>query len=235
MTDRPESQPRAEDTNQTPADKGRGVGRPPALSVEQVIDAAIELADEAGLAGLSMPKLAARLDVGTMTLYGYVANKQDLLDRVASRIFEDLVMPEAGNWREALADYFRSFRRAALAHPTLAELLAGGRITIPEVFQTLETVLRTANDEEIHGEVAIRAFYAALTYTLGFVIWEIPRTRLQSETGYHAEWAHLLGQLDTDRHPLLTGPASGIVPTVASEEQFEWGLLQVIRDRNDRA
>lgn len=234
MTDRPKPEPRAEDQDETPGNTGRGVGRPPALSVEQVVDAAIELADEAGLAGLSMPKLAARLDVGTMTLYGYVANKQDLLDRVVSRIFEDLIMPETGNWREALTAYFRSFRRTALAHPALAELLAGGRITIPEVFRTLETVVRSADAEGIHGEDAIRTFYASLTYTLGFVLWEIPRTRLQPEAKYHAEWAHLLGQLDPNRHPLLTGPVRAIVPTVASEEQFEWGLERVIGDRDDR-
>ncbi len=73
------------------SDRGQqGVGRPPVLTVEQVVDEAIALADEEGIESLSMAKLARRLGVGTMTIYGYVTDKQHLLDLVAERIFEDL-------------------------------------------------------------------------------------------------------------------------------------------------
>ena len=41
------------------------------LSREEVAGAALELVDEVGLDGLSMRRLAQRVGVGTMTLYGY--------------------------------------------------------------------------------------------------------------------------------------------------------------------
>jgi AcrR family transcriptional regulator len=199
------------------------------LTVEGLVDAAIGLVDENGLEDLSMPKLARRLDVGTMTLYGYVANKQDLLDRMAARVLDGIELPDSGPWEHRLTMFFSRFRRAALAHPTLSGLLATGRITIPKVFDTLETLSQAMIEAGFSADAAIRTFYSALAYTLGFVIWETPRTRLQPESDYRAEWNRLLDQLDPDRYPVLTGPVRDRLATVASDEQFEWGLAFILR------
>ena len=40
------------------------------------------------------------------------------------------------------------------------------------------------SDDGIEIEDAVRTFYAALTYTIGYVLWEIPRSRLQTEVVY---------------------------------------------------
>lgn len=204
------------------------VGRPRRLSTDEIVTTAIELADEDGLEGLSMPKLAKRLDVGTMTLYGYVENKEDLLDKIAEQIFEGLHLPAHDDWQEGLVGFFTDFRTAALAHPTLAQLLATGRITIPAVFDILETTFQQMTDHRVSTEDAVRTFYAALTYTIGFVLWEIPRARTQTEADYADQWAGLLTQLDPDQFPILTGAAVGIVPSVASGLQFEWGLHKIV-------
>jgi hypothetical protein len=77
-------------------------------------------------------------------------------------------------------------------------------------------------------EEAVRTFYAALTYTIGFVIWEIPRAHLQREEDYAEQWASSLSQLDPEKYPVLTGPAAKVAPTVASAQQFYWGLNRII-------
>ena len=204
------------------------VGRPRRLSTPEIVTTAIELADEQGLEELSMPKLATRLGVGTMTLYGYVQNKEDLLDRIAERIFQELDVSSRGNWRQGLFEFFSSFREAALAHPTLARLLATGRITIPAVFDILEASFQQMIDDGIPIEDAVRTFYAALTYTIGFVLWEIPRARIQAEAAYADQWAGLISQLDPRQFPVLTGTAKEVVPTVVSAEQFNWGLDRIL-------
>ncbi|NIA26116.1 MAG: TetR family transcriptional regulator [Gammaproteobacteria bacterium] len=198
------------------------------LTVDQVVDIAIALADDVGLEGMSMPTLASRLEVGTMTLYGYVANKQQLLDLMAARVFEGLEMPDIDDWRQQLWTYFHRFRQVALAHPSSARLLADGRVTIPAVFDTLERALRTMHNSGLTPEHAVRTFYAALTYTIGFVLWEIPRTHLQSEADYHAQWRDLTAGLDPGSYPTLTGVASNVTPTTASIEQFRWGLARIL-------
>lgn len=211
------------------SDRGQqGVGRPPALKVEQVVDEAIALADEEGIESLSMAKLARRLGVGTMTIYGYVTDKQHLLDLVAQRIFEDLEVGDESVVGARLKSFFHDFRQAALAHPALAQLLAGGRITIPEVFDTLEKAFEPAVGRREDVEKAVRAFYAALTYTLGFVLWEIPRTRLQPSGHYTDQWNGLLAALDPETYPILTGPAQPTLTSTASDDQFQWGLDRLL-------
>lgn len=59
-----------------------------ALSRGQLIDAAIEILHEGGLASLSMRNIAKRLDVQPGALYWHVKSKQDLLALVAERILE---------------------------------------------------------------------------------------------------------------------------------------------------
>jgi TetR/AcrR family tetracycline transcriptional repressor len=204
------------------------IGRPRRLTTPDVIDQAINLADDLGLEGLSMPALAKHLGVGTMTLYGYVRNKEDLLDKVATRLFEELELPSHGRWQDGMFSFFSGFRGAAVAHPTLARLLADGRITIPAVFDILETLLGEMEDDGVPLDEAIRLFYSALTYTIGFVLWEIPRVHLQPEGAYADQWAQLISNLDPAAYPILTGPAIPTATTVATNAQFDWGLRRIL-------
>ena len=204
------------------------VGRPRRLTTDEVVNAAVEIADEGGLESLSMPSLARHLGVGTMTLYGYVQNKEDLLDRMAARLFDGLQTRERQDWREGLFAFFADFREAALAHPTLARLLATGRITIPAVFDILESFFQDMKGDGLSVDEAVRIFYAGLTYTVGFVLWEIPRVHLQPPDAYADQWADLVARLDAADYPMLTGPALPIATTVASTTQYEWGLHRIL-------
>jgi AcrR family transcriptional regulator len=51
----------------------------PALSVERIVTAAIEVADRHGLAAVSMSRVADHLGMSTMALYRHVASKDELL------------------------------------------------------------------------------------------------------------------------------------------------------------
>jgi len=222
--------PLSKDTSPTNTAGGESkrVGRPKRLTTPEVIDEAIRLADDYGLGGLSMPALAKHLGVGTMTLYGYVNNKEDLLDKIAARLFEDLEVPSHESWQQGLFDFFSEFREAAIAHPTLARLLANGRITIPAVFDILEGFFGEMTDDGVSMDEAIRVFYAALTYTIGFVLWEIPRVHLQPNEAYADQWTSLISHLDPETFPILTGPALDTATTVAGISQFRWGLRRVL-------
>ena len=218
----------SEDIAPTVRDEPKRVGRPKRLTTSEVIDEAIRLADDLGLEGLSMPALARHLGVGTMTLYGYVKNKEDLLDKIATRLFEDLELSSHESWQQGMFDFFSEFREAAIAHPTLARLLASGRITIPAVFDILESFFGEMTDDGVSIDEAIRLFYAALTYTIGFILWEIPRVHLQPIGAYAEQWASLISQLDAETYPILTGTAVQTATTVADTPQFNWGLRRVL-------
>src|SRR5262249_60636194 len=82
----------------------RGRGQRPSLSREEIVRAAIELADAEGLEALTMRRLATQLRAGAMSLYWYVPTKEDLLDLMLDAAFGEVELPErpSGDWRADL-------------------------------------------------------------------------------------------------------------------------------------
>lgn len=213
-----------------PSTSDRSAGRAPrnTLSRSRVVDAAIELIDTHGLAGLSMPRLAQHLGVGTMSLYRHVETKDDLLDAVAERLVGDVAVPDGapGDWEARVVGYLRAVRAEALRHPALARLLADRGLTAGPVFDQLEAVHRILLAAGFSERHAVRAFYSLLTYVFGYLMWELPRVHQQPAAAYVAAWNESLDQLDRAAYPTLTALRRQLV-TSASEEQFEYGLEQL--------
>jgi TetR/AcrR family tetracycline transcriptional repressor len=196
------------------------------LNRERTVAAALELLDEEGLDALSMPRLAHRLGVGTMSLYSHLEGKDDLLDAVVNRVFET-IMPPSGPRGDVgrVVDNFREFRRVALEHPAVGRLLVDRLTRTSTVLRNLEVslgILREAGYEE--GD-AVRLYYTLFHYTLGAVLWTAPRG---STDEYAAAWATVLRGLSKESYPLVLDYA-GDLASVATEEQFEWGLAAIAR------
>jgi AcrR family transcriptional regulator len=80
------------------------------LTREQVLTAAIALADRDGIESISMRRLAQELGIEAMSLYTHVRNKEDLLDGMADAVIGVIpVDADAGD-----ADWGTSLRRMAL-------------------------------------------------------------------------------------------------------------------------
>lgn len=95
------------------------------LDREQVVSAAIALANEAGLEAVSLRRVADRLAVTPMALYRHVTSKDDLLDAMADRLYGELDLPASGEpWWDALAGLARSTREALLERPWSVPLFA---------------------------------------------------------------------------------------------------------------
>ncbi|WP_456844912.1 TetR/AcrR family transcriptional regulator, partial [Cellulomonas sp. P5_C6] len=100
-------------------------GRPgprPGLTLEQIADAGIALADAEGIDSVSMARLAESLGFTTMSLYRYVSSKDEVLslmsDRAAGR--PPVLGPEVGGWREQLELILAVQQPILHAHPWLA-------------------------------------------------------------------------------------------------------------------
>ena len=88
-------------------------GPRPKLDVDAVVDAAIALADERGLAALSMRALAERLGVSAMALYGYVPGKAELIDLMLDALYAGMARePWAGPSHRAASSGWRERARA---------------------------------------------------------------------------------------------------------------------------
>ena len=68
-----------------------------------MLDAALGVADEGGLAAVTMASVGARLGVEAMSLYRHIGNKEEMLDGLVDRVFAEIEVPEdAADWREAM-------------------------------------------------------------------------------------------------------------------------------------
>ena len=73
--------------------------RRPRLSRERVLDAAVAIADERGLAALTIRSLADRLGSRPMALYHHVRSKEEILDGIVDVVFSEIDLPRiGGDW-----------------------------------------------------------------------------------------------------------------------------------------
>ena len=87
------------------------------LTRGRVLDAALRLADQGGLEGLSMRKLGQALGVEAMALYYHFANKERVLDGIVDLVFGEIDLPAAGDdWKTAMRRRAISVREALLRH-----------------------------------------------------------------------------------------------------------------------
>ena len=87
------------------------------LSVERIVGAAVELADEEGLAAVSMARVAKRCGFTTMSLYRHVASKDELVWRMLDSALGPAPEYEIPDWRTGLERWARELLARLRAHP----------------------------------------------------------------------------------------------------------------------
>ncbi|MFE3634919.1 TetR/AcrR family transcriptional regulator [Streptomyces cellostaticus] len=92
------------------------------LTVDRIVVAAAELADEAGFANVSLSALARRFGVKDASLYSHVRNLNDLRTRLAlhagGELIDRIAAAVAGRaGRDALTAFAGAYRSYALEHP----------------------------------------------------------------------------------------------------------------------
>src|SRR5579859_985451 len=134
------------------------------LTREQVIEAALRLADQHGLEALSMPNLAQRLECGVMTIYGYVDNKEDLLDAIALRGLADLRLPRPlpPSGDGVLLAWGRALRQTLLAHPSMALIFLSRAVIGRGIFSGIESLVGALGRAGLPTPAALHAVYAVL-------------------------------------------------------------------------
>ncbi|MFD7160328.1 TetR/AcrR family transcriptional regulator [Kribbella sp. NPDC059898] len=122
--------------------KSHRLGRKPTQSVEQIVDAALELADADGFAALSMPKLAQKLGLTANAIYRYVRSRDELLVLLADAAWGPAPDLDAGNWRAGAAGWTRAMVDRCDIHPWLSDLPIRGAPMTPNLLGWAEAILR---------------------------------------------------------------------------------------------
>lgn len=155
------------------ASEVRRAGRRARVSREQVLDAALALADEGGLAAVTMAGVGARLGVEAMSLYRHIGNKEEMLDGLVDRVFAEIDVPsDAHDWRDALRRRAVSVHAALGRHPWAIGLMESrarpGPATLGHHDAMVAILLRAGFD----GRWATRAYNVLDSYVYGFALQE---------------------------------------------------------------
>ncbi len=146
------------------------------LSRERVLWAAVELADEGGLDALTMRGLAERLGVEAMSLYHYVANKEDLLDGVSEVVLEEINDAVAGlslgtgpdDWKQAMRNRILTARSVVLRHKWLPAVLETRTRMSVATLHYHHDILATFRAGGFSYDLAHHALHALGSRAIGF-------------------------------------------------------------------
>jgi AcrR family transcriptional regulator len=122
------------------------VARPltPLLSRELIVDAALDIIDTDGVAGLSMRRLAAALGVRGPSIYHHFRRKDEILEAIVERINSAIDLERAGpGWEQALASYAYQLRDLLIEHPQVVEFLALRPVTSDSGLRIYEHMIST--------------------------------------------------------------------------------------------
>lgn len=196
------------------------------LSRERVLEAAVTIADQQGIGGLSMRKLGEALDVEAMSLYNHVANKEDILDGMIDMVFAEIEIPsDADDWKSAMRARALSTRKALLRHPWATPLMQSRTTPGPATLGHHDAVIGTLRNGGFSIELAAHAFSLIDAYIYGFAQQELS---LPFETGEQtAELAEaMMAGMPVDRYPHLVELTTEHVlqPGYSYSDEFEFGV-----------
>lgn len=197
----------------------------------RILRTAIEMADHEGLPSLSMRRLAARLDLGAMSLYRHVSGKDDLLTQMADTVFGDLDLPDPGppGWRAKLELTARQQWRLCRRHLWLPRVVSFTRpLMVPNMLAYTEWTLRALDGLDLPMDVRLQEALTlhGLVVTIG--LSKAEEAEAERSTGLTlnrwsaAQRAQRRDLLASGRFPLLSTMVADAAPDL--DLLFEYGL-----------
>jgi AcrR family transcriptional regulator len=141
------------------------------LSKDLVIRTAVALADREGLDSLSMRKLADELGAGAMSLYHYVANREQLVDEMIVVVFGEIEPPSLDvDWKTAMRRRAVSTREALSRHRWAVGLMEGRSTHGPSNMRLHDAVLGCLRAAGFSLVMTVHAYSVQDAYIYGFAL-----------------------------------------------------------------
>lgn len=117
-------------------------GPKPVLNLDQITEAAVQIADEHGLGAVSMQAVADAVGFTKMSLYRHVASKDELLAvMIEYAVGEPPLFPPEQPWRSRVETWTDRLAEEWRAHPWLPRAAVGHRAIGPREVSWSECVL----------------------------------------------------------------------------------------------
>jgi len=207
-------------------------GPRPRHTREQVIEAAVAIADSDGLDAVTIRAVAARLGASAMSLYSYVPGKQALVYEMVDHVGGEVRLPDkpSGDWRADLHLIAGEQRAVVHRHPWLVAALSHRQPLGPAALAFLEFALAVLEPAGLDAAAALET----ISLLVGFVV-NLARAELADRDApvdpaeAAAQSVRLQQLLATGRYPRFTAAvARGGEPGIDLTAHFERLLDRVI-------
>ena len=114
------------------------------MTIEQIVETAIGIADKDGIAAVSMNRVASALGFTAMSLYRYIPSKDDLLLLMQEAVCGIPISPEKENvdWREEMREYVKANIKVFRDHPWFGDIPIRGIPITPNNLYFVDWMLR---------------------------------------------------------------------------------------------
>lgn len=211
-------------------------GPKPGLSLDRIVAAAVKVAAAEGLAAVSMGRVAGELGASAMSLYRYVASKDELLAlMVDAAVGPPPPASQPGeDWRAGLSRWGWSYYQALGRHPWVVRVPIGGPPTTPNGVAWMEAGLASLAETGLgEGEklsvILLLSGYVRNEVTLMADVGAAAAA--SGEENVSAAWSRLITRLtDAERFPALhRALESGVLDELDDpDEDFGWRLERLL-------
>jgi len=202
----------------------------PALSRDRVLRSALAVADAGGIASLTIRSLAERLGAKPMSVYHYVANKDEILDGIVDLVFGEIELPVAGrDWRSEMCQRAASARQALKRHPWAIGLMESRTAPGPATLRHHDAVIGALRAAGFSVAMTAHAYALIDSYVYGFALQEASLPFKGPETiGEIAE--PMLQQFSNGEYPHFVEMATEYVlrPGYDFGAEFDFGLTVIL-------
>ncbi|MEO7995836.1 MAG: TetR/AcrR family transcriptional regulator [Gemmatimonadaceae bacterium] len=212
-------------------------GPKPALTPDDVVQAAIQIAQDDGLGAVTMQAVAARVGFTTMAIYRYFPSKEALFDAIVDAGMGRPPAPAEprGDWRAEVTAWAIAKRAMMCARPWMAELPFVAAPHGPNWLGWLEAITVPFSGTGLNAADVGQMISIVEGYTRGASDTVVSLARARARGISEAEWAAAVGAdlgraIGDSRFPkfaaLITAPSDGKPRTL--DESFEFGLQRVL-------
>ncbi|WP_156390911.1 MULTISPECIES: TetR/AcrR family transcriptional regulator [unclassified Nocardioides] len=208
------------------------------LTVERIVDAAMDLMAEQGYDAVSMRSLAKALDTGPASLYAHVASKEEVDQLVLDRISAELVVPapDPGRWDEQLRQVMRDMLALYRRHPGSARAAIGMIPSGTGALRTMEGLLAICDAGGISPQASAWFCDLAAAYVSAIAVEEAIWVQRANSTPPGEEPDHpaideqlraMMEALPAAEFPLVTSMAA-VMTAGDGDDRFEFGIAVLV-------
>jgi AcrR family transcriptional regulator len=206
-------------------------GPRPTLSLAEIVQTAIDLAGQAGIAAVSLARVATELGCATSALYRHVRSKEDLvvLMRDAAALPPPTMPPpDPGHWQASLDRLAWAIFGVYRAHPWVLEVPSIGPSTTPNELMWGEHLLRAMSQTNLTHADRLRA----VTLLTGYVREQARLAAAPPHRADDIDYVQLLRTVMTPlRYPMFCQILAGDAfngPVGYTDDDFQFGLDRIL-------